>query len=452
MEEERQKETIDILNGSLIKNILLFVWPLMLSNILQITFQFADTLVVGNFASKQGLAAVGTTAPITVFFMWGLNGLSMGANVLVSRLIGARKHEGIKKAVFSGVFIGLVAGTAVSLFGVLFASMMLKWQSTPADIMKDATLYLRIYFLCGAAIGIFDFGSSVLRASGDTRNPTVYLAVSGALNVMLNLLFVVVFRLNVAGVAIATVISQYFGAFLILKKLLKNNSIVSLEIDRENYDSEMAGKILAYGIPSALQNQLFSFSNMIVQSSINSFGSTFVAANTAACAIEEYVYVFVDAFPQASLTFTSQMYGAGQYKKIRKLIIESVLMGSIGAFAIGLFILLNGNTLLGLLSDESEVIRLGMIRLRCVTLFLFLNGALDVVVNSIRGMGLSNLPTIITLFGVCGFRLAYIFTYFSTHHTPQVLYLCFPLSWTITLSAQLILWIVVYNRILSGNE
>ena len=312
---------IDILNGSLIKNILLFVWPLMLSNILQITFQFADTLVVGNFASKQGLAAVGTTAPITVFFMWGLNGLSMGANVLVSRMIGARKHEGIKKAVFSGMFIGLVAGTAVSLFGVLFASMMLKWQSTPADIMKDATLYLRIYFLCGAAIGIFDFGSSVLRASGDTRNPTVYLAVSGALNVILNLLFVVVFRLNVAGVAIATVISQYFGAFLILKKLLKNNSIVSLEIDRENYDSEMAGKILAYGIPSALQNQLFSFSNMIVQSSINSFGSTFVAANTAACAIEEYVYVFVDAFPQASLTFTSQMYGAGQYKKIRKLII-----------------------------------------------------------------------------------------------------------------------------------
>ena len=190
---------------------------------------------------------------------------------------------------------------------------------------------------------------------------------------------------------------------------------------------------------------------MIIQTSLNSFGSTFVAANTAANAIEEYVYVFVDAFPQASLTFTSQMYGAKRYKDIKKLLIINLLLGGIGAFLIGLVIMLNGEYLLGLLSDEAEVISLGLYRLRYVTLFLFLNGLLDVVVNSIRGMGLSNLPTIITLFGVCGFRILYIYTFFQSHHTPEVLYLCFPLSWLITTIMQLIIWIQVYHRLIEEN-
>ena len=445
------RETNDILSGSMLKNILKFVWPLMLANILQITFNFADVMVIGNFVSQHGLAAVGTTNPIIIFFTWGLYGLSMGANVLISRMIGARDHSRIKKAVFTGVLIGLIFGLGITVLGIVFARVMLQMLSTPADIIDDAVLYLRIYFLCGIAIGLYDFSSAILRASGDSKNPTIFLGISGVINVLLNMFFVIILKMSVAGVAAATVISQSLAAFMAVGKLIREESIIHLEIRKENYDPQSFKDILSIGIPSALQNQLFSFSNMIIQTSLNSFGSTFVAANTAANAIEEYVYVFVDAFPQASLTFTSQMYGAKRYKDIKKLLIINLLLGGIGAFLIGLVIMLNGEYLLGLLSEEAEVISLGLIRLRYVTLFLFMNGLLDVVVNSIRGMGLSNLPTIITLFGVCGFRILYIYTFFQSHHTPEVLYLCFPLSWLITTIMQLIIWIQVYHRLIEEN-
>ncbi len=445
------RETNDILSGSMLKNILEFVWPLMLANILQITFNFADVMVIGNFVSQHGLAAVGTTNPIIIFFTWGLYGLSMGANVLISRMIGARDHSRIKKAVFTGVLIGLIFGLGITVLGIVFARVMLQMLSTPLDIIDDATLYLRIYFLCGIAIGIYDFSSAILRASGDSKNPTIFLGISGVINVLLNMFFVIILKMSVAGVAAATVISQTLAAFMSVGKLIREESIIHLEIRKENFDPQSFKDILSIGIPSALQNQLFSFSNMIIQTSLNSFGSTFVAANTAANAIEEYVYVFVDAFPQASLTFTSQMYGAKRYKDIKKLLIINLLLGGIGAFLIGLVIMLNGEYLLGLLSEEAEVISLGLIRLRYVTLFLFMNGLLDVVVNSIRGMGLSNLPTIITLFGVCGFRILYIYTFFQSHHTPEVLYLCFPLSWLITTIMQLIIWIQVYHRLIEEN-
>lgn len=452
MSEERNTETNDILTGSMLKNILFFVWPIMLANILQISFHFADTIVIGNYASQQGLAAVGTTGPITVFFMWGLNGLSMGANVLVSRMIGAKKHDQLKQAVFTSVLIGFVFGFCISLIGVVFAEVMLRLLGTPSDIMADATLYLRIYFLCGVAFGVFDFCSSILRANGDTSHPTLYLAIGGAMNVLLNLLFVVVFRMNVAGVALATLISQYSSAFLSFRRLLKEESMIHLDLNMKNYDPELMKQVLRYGIPSALQNQMFSFSNMIVQSSINSFGSTFVAANTASNAIEEYVYVFVDAFPLASLTFTSQLYGAGEYKRIRKMLVMNFVMCGVGAFLIGLIILMNGTSLMSMVADDPEVIRMGLIRLRYVTFFLFLNGLLDVIVNGIRGIGLANLPTIITLFGVCGFRALYIYTYFRLNHTPEVLYSCFPLSWALTLIVQSVIWFISYRRLLNEGQ
>lgn len=443
---EKGKKEIDIVDGELLGNILRFVWPLMLANILQITFHFADTIVIGNYVSEKGLAAVGTTGPITIFFTWGLYGLSMGANVLISRMIGARRTQQIRNAVFSAMLIGLLSGVAVTLIGVVFARLFLEWLGTPADIMHDALLYLRLYFICGIPIGLFDFGSSILRAGGDTKRPTLYLAISGLLNVVLNLIFVVVFRLSVAGVAIATIISQSAAAFAVTTRLLKQDGLISLDPDFSLADKQLIITILKYGIPSALQNQMFSFSNMIVQSSINSFGSVFVAANTAANAIEEYVYVFVDAFPQASLTFTSQLYGARKFEKIRKMLIEALLLCGIGSFLIGLVILLNGTTFLGMISSDPEVIAMGMIRLRYVTFFLFLNGLLDVVVNSIRGMGLSNLPTLVTLFGVCGFRILYVYTYFAANPLPKILYLCFPLSWLLTFVIQSIIWIIVYFR------
>lgn len=446
----KNNKELNIVNGPLLSNVLMFAWPLMLANILQITFNFADTIVVGNFGSENALAAVGTTSPITIFFMWGIQGLSMGANVYISRMIGSGDRERLKNAVFCAILIGLSAGALISLIGVVFASTFLKLLSTPLDIIDLSASYLRIYFLCGIAIGIFDFSTAVLRAGGDTRKPTLYLALSGALNVILNLLFVIVFKMNVQGVAIATLISQSFACLLALYRLIRNKDLI---VDRTLYDSRIVRKMLQYGIPSAIQNQIFSFSNMIIQSSINSFGSDFVAANTAANAIEEYVYVFVDAFPQASLTFTSQLYGARKIRKIKDMLIETLIMCLLGASLIGGTIYLNGEFFLGLMSNDKLIIDLGMYRLRYVTQFLFLNGLLDVVVNSIRGFGISTLPTIITLFGVCGFRTLYIYTWFAANHTPADLYMCFPLSWTITFIVQSIIWIFVYrNRIRSLEE
>ena len=439
---EKRKE-IDIVNGPLLRNMMMFVWPIMLANILQITFNFADTIVVGKFASEKALAAVGTTTPITIFFTWGLQGLSMGANVFISRMIGAGKTDRIKNAVFCALLIGFTAGTIISFVGVIFAYTFLKLLETPADIIGYSSTYLKIYFSCCIAIGTFGFSTAVLRANGDTRRPTLYLAISGVLNVILNLVFVVMFKMNVEGVAIATLISQFFACFMALSRLLRNKELI---IDMGLFDRDITITMLKYGIPSAIQNQMFSFSNMIIQSSINSFGSDFVAANTAANAIEEYVYVFVDAFPQASLTFTSQLYGAGKIKKIKDTVTEAFLLCWLGAFAIGMIIYLNGPYFLSLMSNDPVVIELGMYRLKNVTRFLFLNGLLDVMVNSIRGFGIATLPTVITLFGVCGFRILYIYTYFASHRSPEVLYLCFPLSWLITLIVQSIIWIFVYQR------
>ncbi|MBP5279181.1 MAG: MATE family efflux transporter, partial [Erysipelotrichaceae bacterium] len=383
---EKRRE-LDIVNGPLLRNMMMFVWPIMLANILQITFNFADTIVVGKFASEKALAAVGTTAPITIFFTWGLQGLSMGANVYISRMIGSRKTDRIKNAVFCALLIGFTAGTIISFVGIVFADMFLKLLETPTDIIGYSSIYLRIYFSCCIAIGTFDFSTAVLRANGDTRRPTLYLAVSGVLNVILNLLFVLVLGMNVEGVAIATVISQFFACFMALSRLIRNRDLI---IDKTLFDKDITVTMLKYGIPSAIQNQMFSFSNMIIQSSINSFGSDFVAANTAANTIEEYVYVFVDAFPQASLTFTSQLYGAGRIRKIRDMIIQALLLCFIGAFTIGMIIYLNGTFFLGLMSNDEVIINLGMYRLRYVTIFLFMNGLLDVVVNSIRGFGKAN--------------------------------------------------------------
>ena len=448
MEEKGIVEKDDIS----LRRILLFSWPIMLANMLQITFNFADTLVVGNYVSKQGLAAVGTTAPILIFFTWGLYGLSLGSNVLVSRMIGARQYDRISRTVFSSMCVGILWGSCIAVLGFFFAGNILKILSVPSDILSDATLYMRIYFLACPALGIYDFGSSIMRASGNTKDPTRFLAISGVMNVVLNLVFVAFLSFGVFGAALATVITQYLSAFLILRKLLKDDSSIRLLIDWDLFDLEIIGKILRYGIPSALQNQLFSFSNMMIQSSVNSFGSTFVAANTAANAIEEYVYVFVDAFPLASLTFSSKLFGARRYKDIFKETLQIFLVCGTGALLIGLFILMNGERFLSLLSTDPQVISFGLYRLRYVTLFLFLNGLLDVVVNSIRGMGIVTLPTVVTLFGVCGFRLLYLYTYFAGHRSPETLYLCFPLSWSLTLLCQLPIWFYRYRQLINGQE
>ena len=446
----RKKTSMDIVSGNLLVSMLRFVWPIMLANLLQIAFHSADTIVIGRFSGQQALAAVGAAGPVTIFFTWGINGLSVGANVIVSRLIGKRDFDRVRSAVASALAIGLCAGLIIMSFGIPMAALLMKWMSVPQDIIAMSVLYLRIYFVVCIPVGIYDFAAAVLRSDGDTARATLYLALGGCMNVFLNLLFVVVFKWGVAGVAVATVISQSAAACLIMHRLLTYPGIVRFEKETAKADAGLIGEMLKSGIPSALQNQLFSFSNMIIQSTFNQFGSTAIAANTAAMCVEEYCYVFADAFPQSCVTFTSQAFGARRYRRIRQVFITTLAICGIGAFLIGMSAYRNGPFFLSFFSTDQAVIDTGMYRLRYVTMFLFINGLLDCVVASIRGMGYSALPTFITLVGVCGFRMLYIFFIFPHSPTLSNLYLCFPYSWTLTLTIQTAVWILLYRRLLKA--
>ncbi len=438
---------IDMVSGPLIRNIFRFSVPIMLADLLEVFFNSADAMIVGRFSGASSLAAVGAASPALVLFTWSLSGLALGANVLAAQLIGEGKKDQIEKAVHTAMWIAAVCGTLVSCFGVLAAPVILKWMGVPPDIMSLSALYMRIYFLCCLPIAVFSFGAALMRASGNSRTPTVYLGISGALNVILNMFFVIVLHMDVAGVAIASVISQTLSAVLIVASLLKDEGSLRLEPSRLRCEKNCAKEIFRIGVPSALQNSLFMFTNIAVQTSINSFGTTAVAANSAANAVEEYVYIALEGFAQASVTFTGQNAGAGNYSRIRHILITTALFAGIFGALIGCGGYAGGPFFLSFFTTEKEVMETGMIRLAIVTRFLFLNGVMDCFVASIRGMGYSLLPTVITMTGIMGFRILYIMTWFQSHHTLDTLYLCFPLSWLITLAAQAVLWIIVYRKI-----
>ncbi len=439
-------KTVDMLNGRLLPNIVRFSLPIMIADLLQICFNTADTMIVGRFCGQQALAAVGGAAPVLVLFTWSLSGVAMGTNVYVSRLLGEGDEEGVRRAVHTSVFLAVLLGTAVSLAGIAGARFLLQVMSVPAEIIDASALYLRIYFLAVLPIALFDFSAAILRADGDSAHPTVYLGIAGALNVVLNILFVIAFHWDTAGVALASVLSQILSVILILRKLTRLREPLRLFPSRIRIDRECAAAVLKIGLPSALQNSLYSLTNVAVQSSINSFGTAAVAANSAANAIEEYVYIALGGFNQAALTFTGQNTGAGQYKRIVRILIMTLILSGISGALIGWGGYLGGTFFLSMFTAQPQVIQNGMIRLAYVTRWLFLNGLLECFVSSIRGMGVSFLPTAVTLTGIAGFRLLYIAFWFQAHPDLQTLYLCFPLSWLITLAAQAVLWFFTYRK------
>ena len=447
-----KKKQIDMVSGPLFLNIIRFAVPVMLSNLLEIAFHTADTVIVGRFCGQKALAAVGAAGPVTIFFIWGFSGISVGVDVLVARMLGKKDDEAVRKAVHSAFFVALTGGILMSLAGIFGAPYMARGLGVPEDIIADTIQYLRIYFLIGVPFGFYIFGSAVYRASGETKKPTLFLAFSGACNVALNLLFVAVFHLGVFGVAAATFIAELLSGILNTVSLMREDSMIRLRLSEIRGDGYCVGQILRIGVPSALQNMLFSVSNLVVQATINSYGSVVVAANAAANAVEEYVYICVDSFPKAVVSFTGQNAGAGNSRRIPEILRAVLLLTAAGSFAIGYGSMAAGKILLSWFTDNPEVIRMGMYRLRYVTLYLFLNGLIDDVVGSIRGMGSSLLPTLITLSGICGFRLLYIRFWCGSHPGLDQLYLCFPYSWLITLAAQVILWCFVWKKFRESEE
>ena len=443
----------DILNGPLLKSILRFSFPLMLTNFLSNLFSAVDTIVVGQHAGSEALAAVGATGSLIFMVSSLFNGLSMGASVVVGQMIGRGNESRAKETVETAFIMAGGSGLFLSLAGLLFSKGMLRLVSTPENILDQAALYMRIYLGASVFMLIYNFGAAILRAKGDTLRPLYYMIVSGLTNVILNLVFVTRLHMGTAGVAFATLISQAVSATLVTYSLITTKDITQLELKNMRFNRHTAVEILRIGIPSGIQSMMFSISNVVMQSSINSFNSSdIIAGNTAGSNLENFCYIAMMAFTQACVSFTSQNYGARKYEKLRKIMYLSLILVIVGSLIVSGVIWLFHKPLLSLYTSDPEVIRIGTLRVIFVILPLFLNGILDIFAGSLRGMGKSSLPMITMVFGICGVRLAWLWGFFPTHRMLEVIYLSYPLSWFITSVLEYILWLYVYKKIVLPHK
>ncbi len=435
------KNNVDMLHGPMLWKIILFALPLALSSILQLLFNAADTVVVGQFAGRQALAAVGSNGALINLIVNVFMGLSIGANVIVARYRGRGDEALINKAVHTAVLLSVISGILLAFIGFFVAPRLLGLMATPADVIDLSALYLRIYFLGMPFMMLYNFGSAILRSVGDTRRPLFFLTAGGIVNVILNLIFVIVFKMSVAGVAIATVISQMISSFLVTRTLCKEKGSLHLDLRHLKIDKGCLWDMVKVGMPAGLQGCVFSLSNVVIQSSLNTFGSITVAGNSAAANIEGFIYVSMNAFHQAAVTFSSQNYGAEQYDRCdRALLISGGLGFSIGTI-LGLVFMAFGRPLLSLYTRDPEVIAAGLVRMNFLFRYQGLNGLMDIMVGGLRGIGYSVMPTVVSLTGVCAFRLLWIMTVFKAQPTLNILYLVYPVSWAITTFAHLVTYV-----------
>lgn len=436
-----------MVNGPLLGKILIFAIPLVLSGILQLLFNAADIVVVGRFVGNQALAAVGSTGALINLLINLFMGLSIGTNVLVARSYGAGKKDELDEVVHTSILTALLSGTFLVIVGLLLARPALEIMGTPEDVIDEAAVYMRIYFIGMPSTMAYNFGSAVLRAVGDTKRPLYFLTVSGVVNVILNLIFVIVFRMSVSGVALATIISQTLSAFLVLRCLMLTDSDYKLVLSRLRIVPDKFFKMLSIGLPAGLQGTLFSLSNVLIQSSVNSFGSVAMAGNTAASNVEGFVYTSMNSIYQTSISFTGQNHGAMKVKRIGKILLMCqaivILIGLVMGNAVYFF----GSDILKLYSSDPQVIEYGLRRMSIIATTYFLCGMMDVIVGSLRGMGYSIMPMLVSLAGACGFRILWIYTIFQEYHTLQCLYISYPISWALTFSVHFICFLMVYGRL-----
>lgn len=447
MKKDRKYE-IDMCNGPLLPKILLFYFPLMISGILQLMFNAADIAVVGRFAGNQALAAVGSTSSLTNLFVNLFFGLSVGANVLVARFYGANQEKDLREAVQTSVLTAAIGGIMLVFIGFFAAKPALAMMGTPEDVIAHSTLYMRIYFVGMPFQMAYNFGSAILRAVGDTRRPLYFLSLAGVVNVLLNLLFVIVFSMGVAGVALATVISQMISAFLVLRCLVFSKGSYRLDLKEIHLYQDKLMKIVQIGLPAGLQGTLFSLSNVLIQASINGFGSIVMAGNTAGSNLEGFVYIAMNSFYQTAISFCGQQYGARKIRRIGKTLFQCELLVIFVGLVLGNAAYFFGGALLKLYSTDPEVINYGLLRMRYICVPYFLCGMMDVMVGALRGIGYSVLPMLVSLSGACLFRIIWISTVFQRIHTLPCLYDSYPISWALTFAVHLICFCIIYGRLL----
>lgn len=444
----KKSYSINMCEGPLLPKIISFTLPLMASSILQLLFNAADIVVAGRYVGSNALAAIGTTSSLINLLVNVFMGLSVGANVLVARFYGSKRTKDVSETVHTSIILAIICGIILAFIGYVFAPKILIMMGTPEEVLPLSSLYIKIYFLGMPASLLYNFGAAVLRAIGDTKRPLIYLTIAGALNVVCNVAFIVIGGMGVDGVAYATVLSQTVSAVLVLICLVRSDECYKVELKKLKVTADKLLQILRLGLPAGFQGAIFSISNVLIQSSINSFGADAMAGNTAACNIEGFVYVSMNALHQTSLSFTSQNYGAKNFDRIKKICITCMTCVTVVGFALGTLSYVFGEQLLSIYANENDrevVIYYGMLRMAIIMFSYFTCGTMDVMVGCMRGLGYSILPMIVSLMGACGFRILWIYTIFTKIHTLQCLYISYPVSWIITTIVHVICFLICFR-------
>lgn len=443
-----RRNSMNMCEGPLLKSMIVYAIPVMLTQILQLLFNAADLIVVGRFCGSLSVAAIGATGSLTTLMVTFFVGLSVGGSVVVARNIGAGNTKGVHRAVHTAIPLSIVCGAFLTLFGLLCTEWFMKLVDTPPEIFSLSVLYLRIY-ICGTIPNlVYNFGATILRAAGDTKGPLVYLTISGIANVILNLFFVLFFDMNVGGVALATAISQLISAVLVVVALIRRSDSCHLELKSMRFYGDSVKEIVKIGLPAGIQTSLFSISNVIIQTAVNSFGGVVVSGVSAAANIEGFIYTAMNAFYQATLNFVGQNAGAKKYDRVNKIVkIGLVLIFAVG-ITLGVLTKLFGRQLLGIyITDSTEAIEYGLTRMTYISLFYWVCGIVEITTGALRGLGVSTIPMVVSLLASCGFRTVWIFTFFAANPTLDCLYLSYPVSWGATFLIQLAAFMVVMKRI-----
>ncbi len=438
-----------MLEGPLLKNIIFYTIPIILTSWLQLLFNAADLVVVGQFDGSHSLAAVGATGAITNLIVNLFIGLSVGAGVCVAHGLGSNDEEKVHRTVHTAIPAAAVSGLFLTFVGIGLSKTFLVWMGTPKNILPMSTLYMQIYFGGMIFNMVYNFAASILRAAGDTKSPLIFLGISGVINVLLNLFFVIVLHMNVAGVALATAISQAVSAVLVVITLMKRTDACRLELKKLRFYKLELMKMIRIGLPAGVQGSMFSISNVMIQSSINSFGDIVMSGNTAAGNIEGFIFTAMNALHQSAVNFTGQNVGARQYDRVKKILWTCLGCVAAAGLVLGIAAILCSEALLGIyIPDSAEAIGYGMTRMQYICAFYFVCGLMDVSTGALRGMGASTVPMIISVLGVCGIRLLWIGTIFQVpqFHTTGCLYISYGVSWAVTFVAQFVAFWVVYKR------